>query len=348
MAGISGSAKVFVDRIIIEGRRIELRGVDIPVSTLELDSQNPRLANTVLGYSQSSDTDLQSFLEDTLWADPSVRDLAKQIQINKGLTERIIVTESGKVVEGNCRTVSYRKLHSQFPKDPVWLKIPARILPTNISRREIAILQGEMHVAGKITWSSFEKAGHVYRLHNEHMMTQDEIAYRLRMSKSKVNQLIRAFETMNVKYLRQYPEVASVHKFSYFEEFFKNPGLRIASSRDPSLVDRFVDWVGTGRLPEGKHVRDLPEILANAKAAKALDRGGYIAAMKVLEGDNPALTSTLFRSLQKATLELRDAASSDIDEVRNGNTAAIRLIDELSNALHNFRSVCGLDDTNES
>ena len=336
---------MLLDRITIEGKSIELRGASVPIHKVRLDPQNPRLINTAFGDSQpSSEKNLQSFLEETLWADPNVRDLLRQVQANRGLTERVLVTEDGVVVEGNCRTVVYRKLRQADPSEMAWEKIPAWVLPTNISKREIAILQGEMHVAGKITWASFEKAGHVYRLTNEHMMTQDEIVLRLRMSKSKVNQLIRAFETMHIKYLRRYPGAASVHKFSYFEEFFKNPLLRTATSRDPGLVDNFVDWVGTGKIPEGKHVRELPEILANEQARKALERSGYLAAVRVLEDNNPALTSTLFRALQRATIELREAGAPDIQEVKNSNQAAIRIIDELVNALHNFRTIAGLEE----
>lgn len=334
-----------VDRITVDGREVVLRGQDLPIAKVRLDATNPRLANTILAHADGqSQEELQKILEETLWADPNVRDLCRQVQVNGGLTERVIVRENGTLVEGNCRTVVYRRLHQQFPDDPTWSRLPARVLPPNISERDIAILQGEMHVAGKITWSSFEKAGHVYRLQREHMMTQDQIATRLRMSKSKVNQLIRAFETMQVKYLKLYPGSASVHKFSYFEEFFKNPLLRTRAARDPELADKFVEWVGTGKIPEGKHVRQLPEILANKQALRALERGGFIPAMQVLESNNPALTSSLYRSLQKATLELRDASDADVDELRNKNEAAIRLVNELTNELQRFRELAGLDE----
>ncbi len=340
-----GSDEMLFDRITIEGKSIDLKGANIPIQKVRLDPQNPRLVNTLFGSPQpTSEKDLQSFLAETLWADPNIRDLFRQVQANRGLTERILVTEDNVVIEGNCRTVVYRKLREQDPSEMAWTKIPAWVLPPAIKKREIAILQGEMHVAGKITWASFEKAGHVFRLHNEHLMTQDEIASRLRMSKSKVNQLIRAFETMHVKYLRRYPGAAGVHKFSYFEEFFKNPLLRTAASRDPGLVDRFVDWVGTGKILEGRHVRELPEIIANEQAQKALDRAGYLAALRVLEENNPALTSTLYRALQRATIELRDAGTPDLQEIRNGNQAAIRIVEDLNAALNRFRTIAGLEE----
>jgi len=41
---------------------------------------------------------------------------------------------------------------------------------------------------------------------------------------------------------------------------------------------------------------------------------------------------------------LRDASAADVDELKNGNKAAIRIADELLNALHAFRELAGLDD----
>src|SRR4051812_4239857 len=82
------------DQITIDGKTIDLRGASIPVQRVRLDPQNPRLLNTVLGSAQPPvEKELQNFLEETLWADPNVRDLSRQIRANKGLTEKILVTQ---------------------------------------------------------------------------------------------------------------------------------------------------------------------------------------------------------------------------------------------------------------
>jgi len=182
---------VEVDEITLDGKSVRVRNVDLPLDRVSLDPSNPRIANTFAIGPTKDVASLQKKLENLLWEDDDVRDLYRQVQINKGLIERIIVREDGTVVEGNCRTVVYRKLSEKEPTVSLWKAIPARVLPEDIRDREIAILLGEMHVAGKNTWTPFEKAGHVYRLHKNFALTQDEIAQRLRMSKSKVNQLIR-------------------------------------------------------------------------------------------------------------------------------------------------------------
>lgn len=264
--------------------------------------------------------------------------------INKGLVERIIVRQDGSVVEGNCRTVVYRKLRENRPSERYWQHIPARILPPDIGDRDVAILLGEMHVAGKNNWTPFEKAGHVYRMHSNFALTQDEIAVRLRMSKSKVNQLIRAFDMMKNKYLPKYPGPASSRKFSYFEELYKKPPLREWITSTPAAEDLFVDWVGTGKLEQGAQVRDLPSILEDEDAVKALTQEGFAAAQRLLAEDNPAITSKLFRRMVEMTEALRKAQLDDIQRVRkSGHSKARKIVNDLNDSLTHFLELCGVD-----
>lgn len=342
-AAIVHTAPLVVDEITLDGKRIQVQSVDLPLEQVKLDPHNPRIANTVSLSIMGQGEALQKSLEALLWEDSDVRDLYRQVQINKGLVERIIVRQDGSVVEGNCRTVVYRKLRQKQPGEPQWRRIPARLLPADIGARDVAILLGEMHVAGKNTWTPFEKAGHVYRLHDEFALTQDEIAQRLRMSKSKVNQLIRAFDVMKNKYLPKYPGPGSSRKFSYFEELYKKPQLRDWVTSTSGAEDLFVEWVGTDKIEQGVHVRDLPAILEDAEAVKALTKHGFDAAQRVIEEDNPALTSKLFRRMVEMTEALKKAQLDDIQRVRKGgNSKARRIVEDLNKSLSHFVELCGL------
>lgn len=334
-----------VDEITLDGRKIRVQNVELPVDEVRLDPRNPRIANTVAVSVTEEGPALQKRLENLLWEDDDVRDLYRQVLINKGLVERIIVRPDGTAVEGNCRTVVYRKLREKFKNEPRWQRIPSRLLPNDIGDREIAILLGEMHVAGKNTWTPFEKAGHVYRMHKDFALTQDEIAQRLRMSKSKVNQLIRAFDVMKNQFLPLYPGSANIRKFSYFEELFKKPPLRDWVASDHTAEPRFVEWVGTNKLAQGVHVRDLPAILENDEALKALSKDGYAAAQRVLAEDNPAINSKLFRRMIEMTDALRKAQLDDIQRVRRANNGkARRITQDLKKSLGHFLELCGIDD----
>lgn len=333
-----------VDEITLEGRKVRVWNVDLPLDDVQLDAANPRIANSVSLSSPKSVVAMQTELERILWEDSDVRDLYRQVLINKGLIERIIVRQDGRVIEGNCRTVVYRRLRKTQPRESLWKNIPSRVLPDDIAERDVAILLGEMHVAGKNTWSAFEKAGHIYRMHRDFSLTQDEIAHRLRMSKSKVNQLIRAFETMKQKFLRKYPASANIRKFSYFEELYRSPQLRRWVDQDPTGEGDFVDWVGTGKLPQGIHVRDLVAIVANSDALTAMRDGGFLEAKRVLEEDDPSITSKLFKQMREMTKGLEQARIDDIGRVRKGNNiAAKRIVLDLQRALMHFVELCGIE-----
>lgn len=337
-------APLVVDEITLDGKRVQVQSIDLPLDQVRLDPRNPRIANTVLISISDEGEALQRKLEALLWDDPDVRDLYRQILVNKGLVERIIVRQDGNVVEGNCRTVVYRKLREKHPSEGRWCNIPARLLPADIGDRDVAILLGEMHVAGKNTWTPFEKAGHVYRMHNDFALIQDEIAVRLRMSKSKVNQLIRAFDMMKNEYLPKYPGPASSRKFSYFEELFKNPRLREWVASTPQAGDTFVEWVGTAKLEQGVQVRELPSILDDEDATKTLTAEGFAAAQRLLAEDNPAITSKLFRRMLEMTEALKKAQLDDIQRVRrSGNSRARKIVEDLSEALRHFRELSGIE-----
>lgn len=343
MSKAAVATPLVVDEITLDGKRVQVQSVDLALDRVKLDPRNPRIANTVALSLTEEGEALQRKLESLLWEDGDVRDLYRQVLINKGLVERIIVRQDGTVVEGNCRTVVYRKLRQKLASDPNWRHIPARVLPADIGARDVAILLGEMHVAGKNTWTPFEKAGHVYRLHEEFALTQDEIAQRLRMSKSKVNQLIRAFDVMKNKFLPKYPGPASSRKFSYFEELFKKPQLRDWVLKTHEGEDLFVDWVGKEKIDQGVHVRDLPAILEDPDAVKALTRDGFAAAQRVIEEDNPALTSKLFRRMVEMAESLRKAQLDDIQRVRKGSTSrARRIVEELDDSLRHFLELCDI------
>jgi hypothetical protein len=338
------AAPLVVDEITLDGKRVQVQSVDLPLDQVTLDPRNPRIANTVSISISDEGEALQRKLETLLWEDDDVRDLYRQVLINQGLVERIIVRQDGKVVEGNCRTVVYRKLREKQPSERRWQRIPARILPGDIGDRDVAILLGEMHVAGKNTWTPFEKAGHVYRMHNDFALIQDEIALRLRMSKSKVNQLIRAFDMMKNKYLPKYPGPASSRKFSYFEELFKKPPLREWINSTPGAEELFVEWVGTSKLEQGAQVRELPSILEDEEAVKALSLEGFAAAQRVLAEDNPAVTSKLFRRMLEMTDALRKAQLDDIQRVRRpGSLKARRIVNDLNESLAHFLELCRID-----
>jgi succinate dehydrogenase flavin-adding protein (antitoxin of CptAB toxin-antitoxin module) len=91
-------------------------------------------------------------------------------------------------------------------------------------------------------------------------------------------------------------------------------------------------------------VRELASIVANPDALKALTEHDFAEAKRVLENDDPAITSRLFRRMKEMTEELEQARLDDIQRVRGkgGNPAAKKIALELDEALGRFLELCGI------
>ena len=331
-----------IDEIVLNGVKVQVRSMDLPLDSVKLDPTNPRVANTVAVSDFGTGANQQQRLEDLLWGDSDVRDLYRAILDNKGLVERIIVRNNLVVAEGNCRTAIYRRLRRNFPNDPSWVTIPARVLPADISDKQVAVLLGELHVGGKNEWSPFEKAGHIHKLATTFSLTQEEIAKLLRTSKTAVNHHIRAFDAMKNKYLPSYPQPSSVRKFSYFLELYKKPELRDWVAQNPEALDSFVRWVGTDRISRGEHVRTLCDIVSNPRALAAFNDEGSEAARKILQEDRPDLTSPLFKLMVEMTKALDQSRLDDVQRVRRDPTGGGRaVVRNLKESFARFLELCG-------
>jgi hypothetical protein len=331
-----------IDEIILNGRRVRVRCLDLPIEKISLDPSNPRIANTAELGKLGEGEQLQRGLAELLWKDPDVHSaLYHAVRQNGGLIERIIVRSDGVVAEGNCRTLVYQRLAQAFPSEPAWRSIPARVLPDDITDKELAMLLGELHVGGKNEWSPFEKAGHIHSLHTLHGMTQDEIAKLLRTSKSAVNHSLRAFAVMRSHYLPTFGGVGAVRKFSYFVELFKHPELRSWTESDPEATADFVNWVGTERISRGTEVRELAEFVKSERALECFREQGFEAARAVLELDQPQLTSPLLKQMLEMKTALDGATLSDIQKVRRDKVgSAKRIVREMRDSLERFIDLC--------
>lgn len=330
-----------VDEIVLAGIKVQVRGQELPLEQVVLDPENPRVANTVAATMTGSPAQVQQKLAETLWNDPDVHQLYHSVRDNGGLIERIIVRNNFVVAEGNCRTVVYRKLRENFPDDPRWQTVPARVLPADITDRQIAILLGELHVGGKNKWSPFEKAGHIYELSIRHGLVQDEIAKLLRTSKTAVNHNIHAYSALKNHYMAQYPGPGAARKFSYFYEAYKDPVLREWFKNSSESLDDFVRWVGTNKLTRGSDVRELKDIITIPRALEAFEKSGRQVARAVLEQHRPELTSPLFKLMVEMTDALDKARLDDVQRVRKDKSGGAKgIVRNLHEALERFTDLC--------
>ncbi len=295
--------------LTIEGRRLPIAFVDVPTGDVELDPRNPRINYQRVpkgGRRATSGDDLRDFVLGLPGVYP---ELYVGIRDNGGLIEPIIM-HGKRVVEGNCRTAVFKKLHQSMSKDARWAKISAAILPKDTTEREIAVLQGMYHVNGKIQWRAYLQAAHLHDMRIRLKMTPAAIAKSLSLQQRVVERLLKAYDAMT-QHIPQVKSGKGLKAFSYFEELFKIKKLEQFRS-DPKNVQRFARLVKEKKLPLGQNVRDLPDILDDPKAFKDLVANGHKAAMATLGAANPSKVYPLFKQIRETREMLEDLPAQDL------------------------------------
>src|SRR6266446_248878 len=213
------------DFIVVQGRQIPYSRTMIGVEQLELDPKNPRIQFLV---GQKAGMVNETELDELLWAKDAVKALAQSIYQNGGVYEPLIVQKNGqrmRVREGNSRTVASRHLGTQYPNDSRFMTVPAMVFDVNLTEEDLAVLLADMHVAGKIRWDAYEQAKHVHDLFNVYGKTYDWLSNHLRLSKSKINELLSAYGATK-EFLSAHPAPENVRKFSLFHELMRKKELR--------------------------------------------------------------------------------------------------------------------------
>lgn len=324
-----------IEEVVVDGAPFQLEHIDIPLKKVELDDTNPRIQYR-LGLGKGSKT-----IEEIILAMPEVIKLRKDIELNRGLREKIVVQELGggkyKVLEGNCRTVCYRSLQAmpKYKGEGTWDTISARVVPKDVEARKVAILIADQHVAGKISWKAHEKAGMIHRMSRELKMGQQDIATYLRQSKTTVGRFLDAYSFMTDKFLTiddgAYSDDGE-RKWSYFDELYRSKDLREELKGNPDFGDDFCRWVGEGRLPDAENVRSLPALIKNpeamAKFTKLPKDKAFSEAIKIVEAADPETGSDFFKLLGKVREACTNAAQvKEILRIRTDKVARQRLMD---------------------
>lgn len=309
--------------LIIEGTKIPVRYREMDLNDVRLDPSNPRIQHAVKQKSKGR-TLTQQELRDLILELPGVSDLFKSIRDNEGLLESIYVRPDGNIIEGNCRAACYLRLHeiASRKKDNRWRKIPAVFVP-EISDRQVAVLQGHYHVAGKNKWWAYEKAGHLHMMHTRLKMDEKAIAKALGIREGEVKKNLESYQVMTEKLLPKMKNGNGLEKWSFVQEFFKRKELENFRSKS-SNVDQFVSLVVNNKLKRGTDVRKFEKIVQHPRALERLKKDGVESAMTIVGKVDPTASSTTFKKLKDATRLLLQLQGPDLEKLReNVKTQAI-------------------------
>lgn len=327
--------------ISVAGRRIEVTREKRPLSELKLDPRNQRL-QYILTYSGKDPASVpEPEIEDILRDYDFVKDLYQSIKLNGGTLDPLIVEADGKVMEGNCRLICLRQLCEEIPGDSRFCQADCETIGADLTEEERSLMLGIWHVAGKHEWPAFEQAEHLCRMKTKYNRNDDYLAHHFRLSRATIGKKIAAYGMMT-EFLRKYPEPKNISKWSYFEEFHKKPPLRQRMEADSAFRDKFFDWVGQGKLTEGKQVRKLPQVIADPALETILDQRGFIAVEQHLALQQPEATSNVYRGVTRASTLLKQFPLEEIEELKNGNKAKVNEFLELGKAWKRIADLTGL------
>ncbi len=237
-------------------------------------SENPRVYSSIADipdFDDLHDDQKQQVIYRQLLKERSVRTLIPDIRDNGGLIEPILVrADTREVVEGNSRLAAYRHLYSES-KDEKWNTIPCRLV-SSLTDDQLAALLHSIHVKGKTSWTTYEKAHFTYLQHKKGKRIED-IAKLFSISTSKAYQDVRIIKAMkeNSDSDRAHFSYYSVLKTSLRKELRDNTQLESALL---SMIRRPDDG-GDHHPPfTAQNLRDqLPVVLRKPKILRKFVKG---------------------------------------------------------------------------
>ena len=309
--------------LAIAGQTIRVTHESVPVSSIKLNPDNPRIRILVereFGKKTPTADELQRLIR----AQPAYDELQKSIRKAGGIFEPIIVSHEGLVVEGNTRMTVFSVLHAGNEADARWMKIPVTRLPEDVPAKVLEVLMASYHVAGKTKWRAYAQGDSIFRQHRVHGLEIKDIAESMRMGPREVEQYIQAYEYLINEVLPQTDgekgQQVLESKWSYALEFVKKKALA-EFRKDPEIRKDVARAIAEDRIKKGAQVRDLHKILANPKASAALKTNDFNTAMSVLRKSDPVSASKLLKQMEKLTQHIGHMDQKEMELFQNSKEA---------------------------
>lgn len=292
----------------------------LPITKVELDKGNPRIAEYLRMYPKVSQESLYLALGA---GEPGVSEggttfhsLKEAIRTNKGVIHPILVNrkKDGKyiAIEGNTRLAIYLDFH-QDKVDGDWSSIPC-IIYDDLSEAEVDAIRLQAHLVGVRAWDPYAKAKYLDDLRNRQHLTWNQIVDFCGGKKKEAEELIDAYRDIE-KYYRPILEDDGQFDHTRFSAFVELQKSRIKESifNAGFGLNDFSKWIKDRLISRLENVRRLPAILANSKSKEIFLSKGDKVAIAILDavliqGDQAnfslaQLAKTLAEKLRKISFE---------------------------------------------
>lgn len=239
----------FTEKLTIGQKEFDVMNMTLKVCELKFYDKNPRIYNTLNTNGNVPD---QIEIEEYMTRQEHVKQLKSSIESNGGLIDPLIVRGGDNIVlEGNSRLAAYRLLNKI---DPIkWGIVKCKILPSDIDDNAIFTLLGQYHIIGRKDWDAFEQANYLYRRHKETKTPFETMAEELGITKGDVERMINV-----ITFMIQNNDLDN-HRWSYYEEYLKNSGIKNYKKNNPEskIDERVVIAVKNGDIEAAADIRKL-------------------------------------------------------------------------------------------
>ena len=249
------------EKLTIGQKEFNVTNLSLKVCELKFYDKNPRIYNTL---NTNGNVPEQTEIEEYMIRQEQVKQLKSSIESNGGLIDPLIVRGGDNIVlEGNSRLAAYRLLNKI---DPIkWGIVKCKVLPSDIDDNAIFTLLGQYHIIGRKDWDAFEQANYLYRRHQDTKTPFETMAKELGITKGDVERMINV-----ITFMVQNNDLDN-HRWSYYEEYLKNSGIKNFKKNNPetNLDKRIVEAVKNGEIEAAADIRKLGTIAKmNTKVAK--------------------------------------------------------------------------------
>ena len=260
---------------------------EIAVSKVELDKNNPRIAQILEMYPHITAEAIALALSNSQDADASgttIYTLKESIRANGGIIHPIVVDHSNGqyiVIEGNTRVQIYKDFRENNVKGE-WETIPA-IVYENMDENTKHSIRLQSHLVGPRPWNPYSKAKYLKKLRDEENLPMNQIISLCGGKKGEIIDLITAYCDMEKYYHDKVDDqVFDVNQFSAFRELNGSKKRIDALTAHGFTKEDFGKWIIEGKIGNAINVRRMPEVLNDPHAKEAFLRTNLESAIKLV------------------------------------------------------------------
>ncbi|MBI2449583.1 hypothetical protein HYV49_04775 [Candidatus Pacearchaeota archaeon] len=318
---------------------------EIYLDEIKLDPNNVRFSHIPKKLTDKE-------IEKILWGEKDTLELYKQILSAREIYEEPVLNSELIVIEGNRRIVCLRKLKEEANKEELldmgipqsyFDKVRCKVLPKETLPQEIDIYLATIHVKGKKTWKAFNKAKHLFNLHELRGFSYEDISKNVGMGKATVIRQVEVYDATD-KYGKNYSDKDKewFNKFTYFDELFKRKDLK-EFKKEVKNIEKFGNWVYHTKFNNDvRKVRQLARILQDKDAFKEFEKKDFNAAMEILGSKDPSINSSEFKKIKDTIDVIKNFSRKEISKTINDDSRLILLNSlkkEVDNLIKDIKSM---------